>query len=205
MIELILGGARSGKSRLAEQRARDWQAQGRHVVYVATAHAGDAEMAARIVQHRAGRPSEWRTVEVTLTLANTLQREAAADRGIVVDCLTLWLSNLFFAGRAAAQAEAGEPIACELLDREVDALAATLRTSFAHVWALPIAEPPNTLGNLVLVASNREGFEFPDERLFDSGTSDRRAGFSVADEYVVLNRRLSDRRKADQARIPRGG
>ena len=80
MIELILGGARSGKSRLAEQRARDWQAQGRHVVYVATAQAGDAEMAARIAQHRAGRPSEWRTVEVTLTLADTLQREAAADR-----------------------------------------------------------------------------------------------------------------------------
>ena len=138
MIELILGGARSGKSRLAEQRARDWQAQGRHVVYVATAQAGDAEMAARIAQHRAGRPSEWRTVEVTLTLADTLQREAAADRGIVVDCLTLWLSNLFFAGRAAAQAEAGEPIACELLDREVDALAATL---------------PALAGNVVLVSN----------------------------------------------------
>ena len=126
MVELILGGARSGKSRLAEQRALDWQASGRRVVYVATAQAGDAEMAARIAQHRAGRPAEWRTVEVTLTLAETLRQEAAADSGVVVDCLTLWLSNLFFAGRAAAQADAGERIACELLEREVDALAATL-------------------------------------------------------------------------------
>lgn len=122
MIELILGGARSGKSRTAEQRAGDWASRGGEVVYLATAQAGDAEMAARIERHRADRPAHWRTVEVGVSLAEALAAEAAAGRLLLVDCLTLWLSNLFFAGRAAAQVEAGEAIACELLDREIAAL-----------------------------------------------------------------------------------
>lgn len=89
MKELILGGVRSGKSRLAEDRAG-----GGAVTYVATARAGDAEMAARIAAHRARRPAHWRTVECGAGLAATLQREAEAGRCLLVDCLTLWLTGL---------------------------------------------------------------------------------------------------------------
>lgn len=88
--ELILGGARSGKSRLAEQRALR---TGLERVYVATATAGDGEMAARIQHHQRRRGSDWALVEAPVALADTLQREHGAQRCLVVDCLTLWLSN----------------------------------------------------------------------------------------------------------------
>ena len=89
--ELILGGARSGKSALAELRARD---SGLAVTYVATATAGDAEMQQRIAHHRQRRPAHWLTMEEPRALAATLRAEAAPDRCLLVDCLTLWLSNL---------------------------------------------------------------------------------------------------------------
>jgi adenosylcobinamide kinase/adenosylcobinamide-phosphate guanylyltransferase len=91
MRSLILGGARSGKSALAERLAID---SGREVVYIATAQAGDAEMAARIAHHRARRPQQWLCVEEPLHLADVLREHARDDRCILVDCLTLWLSNL---------------------------------------------------------------------------------------------------------------
>ena len=91
MRTLILGGARSGKSALAERFAID---SGREVVYIATAQAGDAEMAARIAHHRARRPQQWLCVEEPLHLADVLRDHARDDRCILVDCLTLWLSNL---------------------------------------------------------------------------------------------------------------
>lgn len=90
MAELILGGMRSGKSREAQQRALSSEME---VVYVATASAGDEEMAQRIARHRAERPAGWITVEEPLQLADTLQNLAAPSRCLVVDCLTLWLSN----------------------------------------------------------------------------------------------------------------
>ena len=92
--ELILGGARSGKSRLAEQRALASQKQ---CVYIATAAALDDEMAQRIVRHQASRGAQWRTVEEQTSLAGCLRREADEGRCIVVDCLTLWLSNCLHA------------------------------------------------------------------------------------------------------------
>lgn len=91
MRTLILGGMRSGKSRLAERLARD---SALPVTYIATACAGDAEMAARIAHHRASRPAEWPTIEAPLALADALQRHAAPGRLLLVDCLTLWLTNL---------------------------------------------------------------------------------------------------------------
>ena len=100
--ELILGGARSGKSTLAEERA---EASGRSLVYVATAEAGDAEMAARIAHHRDRRPDHWAVVEEPLALARALKAEAAADRALLVDCLTLWLSNLLAAGEERLESE----------------------------------------------------------------------------------------------------
>jgi adenosylcobinamide kinase/adenosylcobinamide-phosphate guanylyltransferase len=91
MLELILGGARSGKSALAEQRAHT---SGLEVVYIATAEARDAEMDARITHHRARRPAHWLCVEEPLQLAAKLQQHAAGNRCLLIDCLTLWLSNL---------------------------------------------------------------------------------------------------------------
>jgi adenosylcobinamide kinase/adenosylcobinamide-phosphate guanylyltransferase len=93
---LVLGGARSGKSALAERLAHD---AGKEVVYLATSHAGDAEMAARIAHHRARRPAEWQTVEEPTALATTLRALCAPERIVLVDCLTLWLTNLMFAAR----------------------------------------------------------------------------------------------------------
>lgn len=90
---LVLGGARSGKSRHAEQLAEE---SGSEVIYIATAHAGDAEMAARIAHHRSSRPAHWKTVEEPLRLAAAIERHSYPGRVILVDCLTLWLSNLLF-------------------------------------------------------------------------------------------------------------
>ncbi len=91
MRELILGGVRSGKSHLAEQHALQ---SGLAVVYVATAEVRDAEMQARIAHHRARRPASWQVIEAGQNLAEVLQREAAVGRCVLVDCLTLWLTQL---------------------------------------------------------------------------------------------------------------
>lgn len=91
MRSLILGGARSGKSALAERLA---SASGREVVYIATARPGDDEMAVRIAHHRARRPAQWTCIEAPLALAETLREQAREDRCVLVDCLTLWVSNL---------------------------------------------------------------------------------------------------------------
>ncbi|MBV8047003.1 MAG: bifunctional adenosylcobinamide kinase/adenosylcobinamide-phosphate guanylyltransferase [Paludibacterium sp.] len=91
---LIMGGARSGKSAWAESEAI---ARGKAVIYIATSRVGDAEMAARIAHHRARRPAHWQTVEESLSLAATLAAHSRPDNLILVDCLTLWLSNLLFA------------------------------------------------------------------------------------------------------------
>lgn len=90
---LILGGARSGKSAYAEKLAA---ASGKPVVYIATGQAGDAEMQARIALHCAQRPAQWLTVEEPLALGEAILAHGAADRVVIVDCLTLWLSNLLF-------------------------------------------------------------------------------------------------------------
>ena len=95
-LDFVLGGARSGKTGVALARAR---ASGRVPVMVATAQAFDAEMAARIAAHRAERDAAWGLVEEPLALAEALAREAAPGRILVVDCLTLWLSNTLLAER----------------------------------------------------------------------------------------------------------
>ena len=94
MKELVLGGVRSGKSRYAEQRARE---SGLSVVCVATATAHDEEMRARIHAHRERRPASWTVVETPRALAATLRAQASPDRCLLVDCLTLWLTNLLCA------------------------------------------------------------------------------------------------------------
>jgi len=101
---IVLGGARSGKSAFAECLAA---ASGQEVVYLATARAGDAEMKGRIDYHRARRPAHWTTVEEPRALAAALRRWSTPQRLVLVDCLTLWLSNLVF-DDGAAFAQVGE-------------------------------------------------------------------------------------------------
>lgn len=93
MKELILGGVRSGKSRLAERLAAE---SGLAVTYVATARASDEEMAHRIALHRAHRPAHWGLIEVGADLADALAGAAAPDRCLLVDCLTLWVTHLLW-------------------------------------------------------------------------------------------------------------
>ncbi len=95
-LTLVFGGARSGKSRYAEGLV---ESQPGPCVYLATAEARDAEMAERIRQHQARRGARWQTVEAPLDLVPRLRRVAGPDRAVLVDCLTLWLSNLIDAGR----------------------------------------------------------------------------------------------------------
>lgn len=96
LIDLVIGGARSGKSAYAEQLAQE---SGCVVSYLATGEARDAEMHARITHHRLRRPPNWRTLEEPLALADTLRREAAPAACLLVDCLTLWLTNVLLAAR----------------------------------------------------------------------------------------------------------
>jgi len=100
-LTVLLGGARSGKSALAARLAGSWAGP---VTVVVTGQAGDAEMAERIERHRAERPRSWRTVEAPEELEPALT--AAPDGGfVIVDCLTLWVSNLMGQGLAAGQVE----------------------------------------------------------------------------------------------------
>ena len=107
MKTLVLGGVRSGKSRLAEDMA---VASAGDVVYVATAEAGDDEMRQRIDVHRARRPAEWGCVEEPIALAQVLRRDAADGVCLLVDCLSLWLTNLLLHDDASR------------IDREINAL-----------------------------------------------------------------------------------
>jgi adenosylcobinamide kinase/adenosylcobinamide-phosphate guanylyltransferase len=95
-LTLVLGGARSGKSRHAEQLVTNFAPPW---IYVATAEARDEEMRARIDAHRQRRSEEWQTLEAPLELAAILARVGGTSRPVLVDCLTLWLSNALLAGR----------------------------------------------------------------------------------------------------------
>ena len=95
-VTLVLGGARSGKSRYAEAMV---ESQPGPCIYLASAQAGDCEMAARIAAHRARRGPRWSTVEEPLDLVAALAGACGPGRAVLVDCLTLWLSNLMGAER----------------------------------------------------------------------------------------------------------
>jgi adenosylcobinamide kinase / adenosylcobinamide-phosphate guanylyltransferase len=109
-LAMLIGPARSGKSRLAVRMAQAWRLP---VTFVATAEARDQEMAERIARHRADRPADWETVEEPVDLRSAVDG-VSPDRGVIIDCLTLWLSNVMernfddssIAARAGAAAEA---------------------------------------------------------------------------------------------------
>lgn len=155
-VTLVLGGARSGKSLYAESLIES-RGQG---FYLATATAGDDEMAARIDAHRARRGHLWQTVEEPLDLVGALRRHARADRPILVDCLTLWLNNLMEAGRDTTA--------------ETAALVAGLRD-------LP--------GAVVLVSNEVGGGIVPDNalaRAFADATGSLNQAVAAAADRVVL-------------------
>jgi adenosylcobinamide kinase/adenosylcobinamide-phosphate guanylyltransferase len=118
-VTLVLGGARSGKSRYAQQLAE----QSRHVVFVATAKASDEEMRAKIQRHRTDRSDEWPTIEEPLDLAKVLAEHELACDVILVDCLTIFAANLL-----GVEGEDGDS-----MERRVEALCEALRTAQCNV------------------------------------------------------------------------
>lgn len=99
-LVFILGGARSGKSAYAQQLAAR---MGERVLFVATATAGDEEMAARIARHRAARPAHWRTLEVPTGIGRALKEHIGDAQIVLLDCLSLWIANLMGEGEAPAE------------------------------------------------------------------------------------------------------
>ena len=95
MISLILGGVKSGKSLLAENMIKQLEAQGKQVLYIATADKQyhDDEMKDRVAKHKAQRPSHWQTLEEPLDLSSVLIKYNSPNTCIMVDCLTLWITN----------------------------------------------------------------------------------------------------------------
>ena len=113
----IVGGARSGKSRFAVESHR----ANPQVTFVATAQAHDADMAARVARHRAERPAQWRTVEEPYELVSCVRALHPASDVVIVDCLTLWVSNLMLRGDADEWiVKQGEELASVLSARERD-------------------------------------------------------------------------------------
>jgi adenosylcobinamide kinase/adenosylcobinamide-phosphate guanylyltransferase len=122
-VTLVFGGARSGKSARAQAIA---EAAAPVRTYLATAQAFDDEMRDRIARHRADRVAGWRTVECPVDLPDAIEREALAGSVLLVDCLTLWASNLLLADRNADAATdrllaalAGTPCPVVLVSNEV--------------------------------------------------------------------------------------
>lgn len=140
---LILGGARSGKSRYAQQLAIS---SGLDVTYVATAQAGDAEMQARIQQHKLDRPQHWRSIEEPLKLTETLAAVAADKHCLLVDCLTLWMSNLMHEQSLSVEREV-QPLSVE---REIPTL--SVEREIQH-----LLEQLQKLPGQILLVSNEVG------------------------------------------------
>lgn len=115
---LVLGGARSGKSKYAEDLVEGSDASG-GLVYLATAQAYDTEMHDRITIHQRRRGDRWSTMDVPLDLNMALKSDACCSRAVLVDCLTLWITNLMMAGKNVS--------------REIDELCVTIPTLTARV------------------------------------------------------------------------
>ena len=156
-LTLVLGGARSGKSGYAERLLGD---SGQGCVYIATAEAWDDEMRQRIARHRADRPPEWETVEAPLDLPQALDG-LPAGRPVLIDCLTLWLSNVMLAERDVAA--------------ETDALLGALART-----AAPVVCVSNEVG-LGIVPDNALARRFRDAQ----GTVNQRVA-ARADRVVLM-------------------
>lgn len=173
---MVAGGARSGKSRYAEQRCRAWPRVG----YVATLAQGDDEMAARIAHHRARRPAHWSTVEAPTDLGGALHRLEGVS-AILVDCLTGWLSNCLLAERDTAPAADRRAPTLVALDR--------ILAEARHHPAREILFVTNEVG-AGLVPPSPLGRAFRDLQ----GWANQRLA-AAADEVYLLRFGLADRLK----------
>jgi adenosylcobinamide kinase/adenosylcobinamide-phosphate guanylyltransferase len=168
MRELILGGVRSGKSRYAENQAVQAEPQaGQQVVYIATAGAsGDSEMAQRIAAHRERRPDHWRTIEAPLELPEAIAAHCTRDKTVLVDCLTLWLSNLL--GGTAILDEPSDPSpgkptesshdSEDLLEETVNGPADRQTAHTLHNRTAHLLEAVEQASGRLLLVSNETGF-----------------------------------------------
>jgi adenosylcobinamide kinase / adenosylcobinamide-phosphate guanylyltransferase len=142
-LTLLLGGARSGKSAFAQKMAEE---RGRKVLFVATATAGDDEMAARIAAHQTARPTHWRTLEASTRIGLAIQKEASGYDVVLIDCLTLWAANILTALEGTT-----DPDAEKTLGKEIEEFLAAYTAGEAE-WILVSNEvgmglvPPNPLG-----------------------------------------------------------
>ncbi len=121
-MHLVIGGARSGKSRLAERIAAEYPP----VVYVATAEPRDEEMTDRIGRHRERRPADWRTIEVPRDLAAAIASHGTTAGTMLIECVTLWVSNVLL--------ESPRPSATEILQQVNAAIDAARRATADFVW-----------------------------------------------------------------------
>lgn len=169
-LTLILGGARSGKSTYAEQLAAG---HGGQVVYIATAQALDEEMAGRILKHQEIRPGSWRTVEIPRNIAATLSKEMIQGDVFLLDCVTLWVTNLLMA-TADEEFEPDEAQADKLVTAEIEQLLELIRVSKTD-WIIVSNEvglglvPPYPLGRVyrdLLGRTNRQLAAAADEVFF---------------------------------------
>lgn len=149
---LILGGARSGKSTFAEKLA---QRSGRSVAFVATATISDDDMRLRIERHRAARPANWQTIEEPLDLARALHQAAAQADVILLDCITLWVSNWLFTLENIDDASTVTSPYYEGALTEIDKLLITLNTLDAQKTLIVVTNevglgivPSYTLGRI---------------------------------------------------------
>ena len=168
MTTLITGGARSGKSRFAEHQALR---HGAPLCYLATAQALDGEMSDRIIRHRARRSDAWQTVEEPLSLPQTLARLDGTCNGILVDCITLWLSNLLLSHDIDTDETEG------LILGDVHRLAATLRGMGTPVYLVT-----NEVGHGV-VPDQRLGRMFRDL----AGQSNQILAANCDEVYTVIS------------------
>lgn len=146
---LILGGARSGKSRFAQKLAAEL---GKRVLYVATGEAHDEEMRQRIDEHRRNRPPNWRTLEVPVNVGRRILEEIGNAQVVVLECLTLLISNVIGESTAESDPEAVDvPLLEERLDLELRELMGAVNT--ARAYSIVVS---NEVG-LGLVPANRLG------------------------------------------------
>ena len=142
-LTFLLGGARIGKSALAVRLASEWPGD---AVFVATAETRDAEMAERVERHRAERPAAWTTLEAPLDPLSPVAA-ADADAFLVLDCLTLWISNLLEAGR---EADAIESAVVELAELAADRAGPTVVVSNeVGLGIVPANEPARRYRDLL--------------------------------------------------------
>lgn len=165
-LVLVLGGVRSGKSVFAERLAG---AAGGPVLYVATAQAGDAEMAARIAAHRARRPADWVTVEAPLDPAAAIATTAPPGRVALLDCIGMLVSNVLL-----AEGEAGN--AAARLARAIDGLLALARDRDLR---LVVVSSEGGLGMLPLSALGRRYLDL-------LGDANQRLAAAAARTYLVV-------------------